>query len=91
MFKVTVFHGSQGQPHASMRAVEPVQHNGETLYRDVASGRVDRAYECLHERVFCDRDAATAYAIEQIRALSIAFAAECERAINELRNSEVLA
>jgi hypothetical protein len=91
MFKVTVFHGSQGEPHASVREVEAVPHGSETLYRDVESGRVDRIYSCMHELVFDSRDDAVEFASSRLRALSVEFATNCEKAIKKLRSTEVVA
>jgi hypothetical protein len=88
MWKVTCLHG-RGEPHASIQEVEPVEHAGKTLYRDVMSGRVDCIYEFMHERVFDDRDTAVAFAAGRLRMMVSEFSTQCERLIESLREEAV--
>jgi hypothetical protein len=88
MWKVTCLHG-RGEPHASIREVEPVEHGGKMLYRDLLSGRVDCIYEFMHERVFDDRDTAVAFAGGRLRTMVSEFSANCERLIEALQGEAV--
>jgi hypothetical protein len=86
MFRIRVFRSSyDGKPQAVVREVEPVEHRGETLYRDVVLGTVERDYGgAIGERLFDTRDEAVAAAVSEVRVLADKFDRECDALIATL-------
>lgn len=92
MFRVRVFRSSyDGKPHACVREVERVEHKGETLYRDVELGTVERNYGGEDVRLYDTREEAVAAAALELRQLVDRFDRECEELIATLTPSEVKA
>jgi hypothetical protein len=93
MFRIRVFRSSyDGKPVAYVREVERVEHKGETLYRDVELGTVERNYGgAVGERLYDTREEAVTAAVLEIRQLVDRFDAECEALLQTLLPSEVTA
>jgi hypothetical protein len=86
MFRVYVFVSSYDQRVvASIQEVEPVEWQGKTMYRDLATGRVDPNYGREDEPVFATREEAVAEAIAGLGRLQEQFAAMCRSKIDELQ------
>jgi hypothetical protein len=95
MYRIRVFRSSyDGKPVANIREVETVEHNGETLYRDVELGTVERNYcGAVGERLFETREEAVTVAVAELRALVDKFDREVAALIDTLtsQTSEVAA
>jgi hypothetical protein len=86
MFRVYVFVSSYDQQViAHISEVEPVEWQGKTMYRDLATGRVDPNYGREDEPVFATREEAVAEAIAGLGRLEEQFAAACRSKIDELQ------
>lgn len=86
MYRVSVFLSSyDNRVVASIAEVEPVEWRGQTMYRDVHTGRVDPNYGGLQGKVCLTRAEAIASAVAGLQKLSEEFAAMCRTEIDKLR------
>jgi hypothetical protein len=87
MFRIHVFHSTyDGKPVAAINEVETLDWKGETMYRDVNTGRVDRSYSGVSEQFFETREEATAAAVAGLQRLADEFAALCRQEIAKVQS-----
>jgi hypothetical protein len=92
MWIVKAYRGmSDGKPLAVVDEVEAVQHGEQTLYRCLASGRVEPLYEFMGEKVAETREEAVAAAEAALDGFLAEYAANCRAAVAKLRGGEAAA
>ena len=91
MWIAKAYRGSDGRPLVVVDEVEPVQHGEQTLYRHLASGRVEPLYEFMGERVVETREEAVAVVEETLHGYAAEYADNCRAVVKRLRAGEGIA